>query len=323
MSKYVLKYEEKIEDFKFDKIIFPYFPSRADIIKPIGDISLSKFIQAHKEPKESMIKVFEAIEDAAIKGDKKLKDNLKQTKLFYFTPSVVLKERNYSSIESFTGLLVAEYDGLSSSYAEKLKRQIFEKFKSCILAYTSPSKSGCKFIFKIPIVTSVEEYKEYYFGLSFYLSQIKGFDTSNQNPTLPLFLSYDKDMLVRCEDEIETWILKGINLDSVYNKKNTSEIDKVDNPTDSDRKRIFRIVDSVFEKIEEEQKGHEYVRNVAYTLGGYVGCGYLTEDEAIDYMNFKITGSSYCNSRQDYYKTSVTSIRKGQSLPLLLETYKN
>src|SRR5690606_14641702 len=152
---------------------------------------------------------FKAIQQATESGDKALKDKLKQTKLTYFTPSVDVSERRYENIKSFTGVMVMEYDEIGEKKAEKLKRKISKRFKSCICAYLSPSKSGCKFLFKIPIVNSVEEYKEYFYGLASYLEQIEGFDSSNQSCVLPLFISYDLDMLIRSEEELETWILKG------------------------------------------------------------------------------------------------------------------
>lgn len=317
-KKFFVKEEEKINDgFSYSSCLFPYFPSRADIIEPLGTISLSQFLKAHKEPKQSTLETFKAIEEATERGDKKTKDKIKQTKLTYFTPSTCLTERNYNSITSFTGLMVMEYDKLGHEKAGKLKHQIFKRFKSCICAYFSPSRQGCKFLFRIPIVNNVEEYKEYFYGLASYLEQIDGFDSSSKSCVLPLFLSHDKDMLIRDEEELETWILKGIYPNSI-DKKEFSGI-KVDNVSEEDLRHIYAIINKRFEKIDEEGVGHNHVITTSLICGGWVGAGYISEQEVVDYLTDKITNSTYCAGRSDYYKTMRRFVSEGILRPLLLQ----
>lgn len=320
-KKFYLREEEFIEDgFTYSSCLFPYFPSRADIIEPLGTISLEYFLDAHKNPKEKVLNTFKQIEEASSKGNKKLKDELKQTKLSYFTPSTCLSKRNYEGITCFTGIMVMEYDKLGLEEAIKLKRKIFKRFKSCICAYLSPSKTGCKFLFKIPKVNSVDEYKEYFYGLASYLDNIEGFDSSSQNPTLPLFLSYDFDMLIRTEDELQTWVLRGYNPNSIENKEYSEE--KAENISEKDRRFIFNLINKKFREIDETEVGHKNVVNLSLIIGGYCGAGYLSEQEAIDYIAEKITESSHCNGRKDYYKTCERFIKEGMSRPLILKLEK-
>lgn len=318
-KSFYLKEEEKIDDgFSYSHCLFPYFPSRADIIEPLGTISLEYFLNAHKNPKEKMLETFKQIEEATKNGDKKLKDKLKQTKLTYFTPSVCLTKRNYDSITSFTGVMVMEYDKLGEEDAKKIKRKIFNRFKSCICAYMSPSGSGCKFLFKIPVVNSVEEYKEYFYGLASYLEKIDGFDISNQSCVLPLFISYDLEMLIRPEEELETWILRGRYPSSLENKEYSDT--KAENVSDEDRRMIFNVINKKFREIDEDAcDGHNRVRSISLWSGGVVGAGYVSEEEIIDYIHDKITNSSYCNGRKDYYRTSSHFVREGMLKPILLK----
>lgn len=317
-KKFYLKEEEKIDDgFNYSSVLFPYFPSRADIIEPLGTVSLEYFLNAHKNPKEKMLETFKQIEEATKNGDKKLKDKLKQTKLTYFTPSVCLTKRNYDSITSFTGVMVMEYDKLGEEDAQKLKKKIFKRFKSCICAYISPSGSGCKFLFKIPVVDTVAQYKEYFYGLASYLEKIDGFDTSNQSCVLPLFISYDLDMLIRPQEELETWILKGVYPNSTEGKE-YSDV-KADDVSEDDRRMIFNVINKRFREIDEDGcDGHNRVRNISHWCGGLVASGYVSEQEVIDYIHDKITNSTYCNGRKDYYRTSSHFVREGMAKPFLL-----
>lgn len=317
-KKFFVKEEEKINDgFSYSSCYFPYFPSRADIIDPLGMITLAQFLKAHKEPKQSTLETFKAIEEATERGDKKTKDKIKQTKLTYFTPSTCLTKRNYESITCFTGIIVMEYDKLGYEKANKLKNQIFKRFKSCICAYFSPSRTGCKFLFRTMKVNSVEEYKEYFYGLASYLEQIEGFDSSSKSPVLPLFLSYDKDMLIRDESELETWVLKGTYPTSIDNRE-FSDV-KVENVSEEDLRHIYAIIDKRFKKIDEQQAGHNLVITTSLLCGGWVGAGYISEQEIVDYLTDKITNSVYCAGRSDYYKTMRRFVSDGILRPLLLQ----
>lgn len=317
-KKFYIKEEDKIDDgFSYSSCLFPYFPSRADIVKPLGLVSLERFLKSHKEPKADILETFKLIEGATLRQDKKLKDSLKQTKLTYFTPSVQVSERRYENVESFTGVMVMEYDKLGEENAEKLKRKIFKRFKSCICAYLSPSKSGCKFLFKIPIVNSVEEYKEYFYGLASYLEQIEGFDSSSQSCVLPLFISYDLDMLIREENELETWILKGSYPTSIDNSECSDFV--AEDVTEEDRRYVFNIVNKWFRKIDEEQEGHRNIISIGLLCGGYASAGYVSEQEIIEYLEEKISNSEYCAGRQDYFRTIRWAVTNGKDRSIKLD----
>lgn len=307
--------KEDKKNFKYSLISFPYFPSRVDATVPLGRVSLKRFLESHKTPSEKIIKVFDSIEEASKAGDEKLKSELKQNNLFYFTPTVNLKYRNYDSIESFNPLMVAEYDKVGEERAEWMKRAIFERFDSCVCAYLSPSRNGVKFLFRIPIVRTVDEYKEYFYGLSFYLSRLQGFDTINANPTQPLFISYDSDILIRPEQEVQEWTTRGFKLNSF--KKFDVEFTQVE-ATEEERARVFYNIRTAIEKIEDN--GHFQVLSAATSLGGFVAAGYVSFEEAEEFIHELIEENEYLQKgTKGYKRTASEMIQRGLSSPLFLD----
>src|SRR5699024_120477 len=122
------------------------------------NMSLKTFIDNIINPTDKLKNSFEKIALAGKNGDLKTKNDLKQQELFFVTPTVKVKKvRNYDSIIGFLPFMVVEYDKIK--YPELMRDYIFNTFKSCIFAFCSPSKTGAKFIFRIPIVKSVEQYK--------------------------------------------------------------------------------------------------------------------------------------------------------------------
>lgn len=194
------------------KIKFPYYHGNVKNTIPLGEVTLEQFIKGNKNPKPKIKEVFKQIEEATASGNLKLKSELKQNNLVFFNPCVQTdgKGRKYESIKNFTGLIPLDFDGLSKEMAVELKQHLFNDFKSCICSWISPSGFGTKALFRIPIVKSVEEFKSVGCGLGTIFEWYSGFDSSSiTNPILPLFLSWDPDMLVRDFEEAEEFKLRG------------------------------------------------------------------------------------------------------------------
>lgn len=299
----------------YEEIIFPYFPSRVNAVVPLGLVSLQQFLDSHRDPKPEIVEVFESIREATEAGNEKLKAELKQNSLYYFTPTVQLEYRNYESIQAFNPLLVAEYDKIGESRAERLKRAIFERFSSCVCAYLSPSRVGVKFIFRIPTVQAVEEYKEYFYGLAYYLSQVDGFDEINANPTQPLFISYDTDILIRPQEEVQEWKVRGYKTNSFQGYEGEH---KEVQASEEERARVFRNIQKAIEKIEDN--GHPQILSTATSLGGYVSAGYVSFEEAEDYIHELIEQNEYLSKGiKGYQKTASQMIQRGMNSPLYLD----
>ena len=55
----------------------PYYIGGITKTSSSGTVSLEQFVNSQLEPKDSIVSLFESIEDASKKGDKKLKGQLK------------------------------------------------------------------------------------------------------------------------------------------------------------------------------------------------------------------------------------------------------
>ena len=295
---------------------FQYFPARVYETKPLGTLKLKELLYAIKNPKPQIQEVFKQIQKATEQKDDQLKSKLKTENLYYFTPSVILdgKGRSYENVESYTELMVVEFDKID--FSEELKYYLFNKLNSVVAAFSSPSKAGLKLIVKIPKPKDTKEYKEYFCGLAYYLDQIEGFDTANYNPLLPMFLSWDSDILIR--DNPKTWNIKGEKINT-FKPLSQSELDAIPetNISEKDTESVRRIVRSMFAKITDN--GHKQVISISLVLGGYVAAGYISNYEAESLLEDCINDTPYLRkSLNTYKKTSNRFLVEGQKSPLYL-----
>jgi hypothetical protein len=230
-----------------------------------------------------------------------------KSKLYSFTPCVYVNgPRKYSNIQHWTGLLVLDFDHLASDVAVEFKEYLFNEYKYIITAWLSASRHGVRALVKIPVCTSVDEFKQYYAGIERHLNCYNGFDTAPKNCILPMFISYDADILHR--NDAQTWSTKHIEIVRPATKQyiiddKTSTIERII------AKKINVIVDN----------GHPQLRAAAYLMGGYVGAGYIDQQHAIDAMQQMIDGNGYLSQKASIYKqTSKEMINKGTTQPTYL-----
>ncbi len=296
--------------------VFQFYPSNVKITKPLGIVTLSQFIEANQNPKDSIKELFKKIQVA----EEKEKQMLKQ-QLFYFTPCVATDGlgRSYSNIKTFTGLLCLEFDKIPK-FAIELRDWVFNNFEECVCAYISPSGKGVKTLWKIPIVENVDSFKEYFYGLSYKFSRIVGFDPSSQNPILPLYLSWDKDLRYRAYSETKTWNTRGGKINKF--KPFEGNIEPLKTVLLEDIDEIYSRIDKTFVKIDREQTAHFLLRGLSLWVGGLCGYGYLTINDVYDYMCEKIEISSYTKKNIEGYKKTVFDfLNRGYNSPIKLEEY--
>ena len=287
---------------------FSYFPANVHIVKPSGTVNLNQFYRAISNPNKKMKEVLSQIRKASETGDIPLKQKLKEH-LFYFTPAVKIKNRrSYSDIEYFTGILPLDFDKIDN--APEFKEFIFNDHSFVMSAWLSASGKGVRALVKIPIVKTVNEFKEYFSGLERIepgnFRQFVGFDGITKNPTQPVFLSYDPNILIR--EDAEIWDIPYVE----YEKP--KPIIKLNHASASyferkAQKSISRITN----------EGHYILRATAYMLGGYVGSGALDQFEAQNIINNCIDNHSYLSKKSEIYKkTAITMINKGSQKPLAI-----
>jgi len=295
-------------------IEFQYYPARVESKKPLGTVTLFEMLKANKEPNYNIKEVFRRIAEAEKNGDLKEKAKLKQENLYYFTPCVYSNGlgRKYTDIVFFTGLMVLDFDHIEN--ATEFKYFLFNKYECIIAAIISPSKKGVKFLVRIPDeIYTTDEFKAYFYGMACELQNYKGFDGTGQNCILPLFLSYDPDLLFRENPTI--WTKKGKKIDEF--KVSEVAAVKID-ATDHDKATVQKIIMSAVNKIVSE--GHPQIRAAAVTLGGYVATGYIDQIEAENFINSLIANNSYLRKGvAGYQKTAKSAIQLGMQSQLFLK----
>ena len=158
------------------------------------------------------------------------------------------------------------------------------------------------------------KYKEYWYGIAAEMEHIEGFDPITQNPTQPLFQSWDEDLLYRSDPT--TWTVKG--------KKNIPDPIPVDeellknlNPTDSDKYRVVEIIKTGMQNI--DAPGHFMLRALTFAVGGYVASGYIDKFEAESLVCALIESHHYLSKGvSGYQKTAKEMINKGMNQPIIL-----
>jgi len=291
-------------------IRFQYYSNKVKSPVPLGFTDLGSFIQSTRQPKN--LDAFLKIQDAVKVNDLELKGKLKQNLLYYFTPSVIVEGgRKYDNIKKFTGLLVLDFDKINN--AEELKKHLFNEYRYVVASYLSPSKKGVKAIVRIPEAKTIEEYKEYHYALEQTMENYDGYDGTTKNAVLPLFQSWDADILSRQNHDIFS--------DRLVNEAqfdySPSEIKKVE-VKNTDGIRVVAIFKKAIDNISGE--GHPQLRSACLILGGYVASGYVSLHEAEDLADFMIKTHPYLRQKKStYFGTAKWAIKQGMNRQLILE----
>jgi hypothetical protein len=287
---------------------FNYYESDIRKSEPLGSITLERFIDAISNPKPKFKDIFSRIYNAGKSGNLEEKNKLK-THLYSFTPCVFIEgKRRYSNIKNFTGLLVLDFDGLQENYCHEFKQFLFDQYPFIIACWLSASKCGVRALVKIPICNSVDEFKLYFNGISFYhMDQFNGFDHAPKNPVLPLFLSYDADLLFRpFAEEFSTKYspVAPLPIQQYFSSANPTAVEK--------------IITSSINKI--TGNGHPQLRAASFALGGYVGAGYIDYQNAENLITNLIHHNGYLSKKpKTYIRTAKEMILKGATKPLYLK----
>ena len=294
-----------------DSVSFQFFPAKIWEAQPLGELTLRQFLEVHKTPKQSTVDIIEQIKIAAKNGDLKLKDSLKQNNLYSFIPSVKLDGggRGLINIVDYNPVMLVEFDKID--HAKELKERLFNNLKSVIAAWISPSGRGLKVLVRIRKPKSVEEYKEYFCGLAYYLSQYEGFDGVNYNIVLPTFLSYDREILIR--EDAEEWTQRGGKINSFKVYEGDFEV-----PEDIDDEYTQKVINKVTFLINRiEDNGHTQLLSISTLLGGWVGFKLISLEKADALICDLIQSNNYLSKNiKGYCKTAREMIRRGALSPI-------
>jgi hypothetical protein len=294
-----------------DTVSFQFFPARIWEATPLGTLTLRQFLDVHKNPKESTVEVIKLIKEAAENNDLKRKDYLKQNNLYSFVPSVILdgEGRGLVNIIDYNPIMVVEFDKID--HAKELKERLFNNLKSVVGAWISPSGRGLKLMIRIPKPTSVEVYKQYYCGLAYYMSQYEGFDGVNFNIVLPLFLSYDKEILVR--EDAEEWTQRGGKIDA-FDANAPIDFEIPEDIDEELEKEVVNSIDFLVDRIVDN--AHPQLLGIAFLVGGWSAGNYIGEELAYDTLIIAVERNNYMNKNLRGYKaTAKQMFLKGLNHP--------
>ena len=291
-----------------------------------GSIGLNQLVKRIKNPTDQVKLLIEQIREATKSGDSERKAMLKE-QLYCFTPCAWIPEgktRKYENIGGFTGMAHLDFDKID--YAPALKEWLFKDNDFIICAFISPSGRGVKALARIPVVNSVDEYKEHFLSLEQYFEDlgIDCFDHAPYNAILPLFLSFDSKILYRREPALYAGKLP---LNDVSSYENLSKSRPEYTIPEGDRygtagyyKKI--TIDIFLRKIDEitSEPGHPRMRDACLVLGSRAGAGYLTKAEAESIASRAIQANSYLSRKgkyglETYIRTSIWAINRGYQNP--------
>ncbi len=291
---------------------FSYFSGDIKNSLSLGNVSLDYFIKAHLYPKTKVRLLLEKIQEASKLGLKDEKARLK-TQLYSFTPAVIIKKgaaRKYDNIESFTGFAQLDFDKIETTdLAVSLKEHLFHSYPEIICSYLSPSGLGVKCLISIKKSESIEDYKATMKSIASEMQDIDYFDPVTKNAVLPLFISYDVNLLYR--KKYSTWTKQDFSKPS-YDHLNT--VPKNEMPDDRAKARVLKILERDFSQIFSD--GHPQVRSSALKLGSRVGAGYIDRIEAEQWITNLIRLNSYLQKGvKGYIDTAMWGIREGSKNP--------
>ncbi|MFV0377282.1 MAG: BT4734/BF3469 family protein [Mangrovibacterium sp.] len=287
---------------------FQYYSGNINDASPKRFVSLSTLIEKIRLPQQQTRDLLQRIEQARKEGNEVLKRELKQH-LPAFTPCAVVKDwRCYKNIQSFTGLLVLDFDKVEN--AADLKHHVFDSYEWIIAAWLSPSGNGFKAVCSIPIVQDVDDFKRYFRGIQKAVEDegIPGLDPVGQNPVQLLFFGSDADILRRSNFA---------TFREPLSKPTAKPADKpvfVATGATRQGKAIQTWYNNAISRIYDN--GHPQVVRHSSLLGGFVASGYLSRYEAETIASEAISHNVYL--RKDpkcYIKTAIQQIEWGMSRP--------
>jgi len=290
-----------------------YYTGNIKSTIPRGETTIERLLYGIKKPKPHILAQLNRLKEAKTLEQKtEIKHNL-----FYFTPAVVIAKgmpRKYDNIQEFSGFLPLDFDIKTEpeEYSKDFKNALFDTYPYIYAAWLSSSGRGVRALVKITTPTCIAEYTLKFNAIELEMKAYKGFDSATKNAVLPLFISHDPEILIRPQEETETYT------DSYLPPKPKPKpyIPAVKVP---EKKRFFSIISSAFNKIFDN--GHPQLRAACAVAGGFVGAGYIGELEALSHIESLIRSNPYLSQFgeakiQTYLKTAQDMVRKGAQSPL-------
>ncbi len=303
-------------------MMFSYYSGNILESKSIGLLGVDKFIDAHKNPKTKTRILIEKIKLASELGFQDEKSRLKK-QLFSFTPRVLVpigKKRLYDNIKEFTGLMQLDFDKFDSeSLARDFKTYLFDNYEETLCCYMSPSRLGVKALMRIKTPSTIEQYKAIHYAVSKEFDNVPQFDKATKNPILPLFISYDEDILYREIDNCSLWT------DENWSEQQALKEQEFDVEQSSGTKLELKVINSTKQHIREiVDNGHPQVRRAGLILGSRISAGYISRHVAEGLIRDLIRENTYLSKgTRGYILTAEWGIKQGLKNPRYYDDDRN
>jgi len=301
--------------------LIPYYSGNIEWSKCIGHVTYETFINIHKHPTERTLALLVLVNAASVKGDKKLKAELKKG-LFAFTPSVIIGlgvKRRYVNLTGFTQFKQLDFDKIPDiESAIAFKNHLFEDTPQILCVYLSPSSLGVKCLLKTVRPQDIEQFRAQHKAIETYFSAYEDFfDNAVKNAILPLFLSADTAILHRDFNSTPEWTEEDWSK-TEYVNLNTAPKDYSN--TYSDRQKQYYLDKTIrlfTEKIRAiGADGHPQMRTACLILGSRCGAGYIDRMDAENLAEYEIQGNQYLQKDvKNYISTSKWAINQGMNNP--------
>lgn len=273
-----------------------------------GTLSLAVWVDRINRPKNKTVDLVRRIRT---EPNETHRANLKN-QLPSVTPAVhffIGDRRRYENIRSFTGIMMLDFDKIK--YAAEMRDYLFHEYPYIIASWLSSSGKGCRAVVRVPVCKTTDDFKLRFKALSNIMNQYEGFDRAPQNAVLPLYYSIDAE------------IKHDLDREYVFNEIAPPEpiIERraVDWRMPSERHKKWAVENTIKSIDKINDNGHPQLRGASFALGGYVGAGYIGEQEAVGLMDQLIETNNYLSKKHRVYKeTARTMIKQGQSKPLTI-----
>jgi hypothetical protein len=295
-------------------IQFPYYSGNIKLTNVLGHVSLERFIQSIKSPKQNMLELFNQI---SLEQDKAKRRELKWG-LYSFTPSVMIdkgKKRRLDNVVYFNPVIQIDIDNLdSTNEAIRVKEELFD-FDWCLTAFLSPSKKGVKGLMLVNQATSLLQFKAIYKSLLKNFERFKGLDFATKNAVLPLFLSYDKDILYRDIGDCAVYVDEDWSVDSGLSPTTSTTTIIYNKSEDRLKNRVLSNAQFSVENI--VNNGHPQIMRAALIMGSRIAAGYIDQSTGTNHIVNLMQNNSYLKKNvKGYEKTILWGIEKGMANPI-------
>jgi len=295
-------------------IQFPYYSGNIKLTNVLGHVSLERFIQSIKSPNKNMLELFNQI---SLEHDKTKRRELKWG-LYSFTPSVMIdkgKKRRLDNVVDFNPIIQIDIDNLDSvDEAIRVRGELFN-FDWCLTAFLSPSKKGVKGLMLVNKATSLLQFKAIYKSLLKNFEHFKGLDFATKNAVLPLFLSYDKDILCRDIGDCAVYTDEDWSVDNGLIPTTSTTTTIYDKSEDRLKNRVLSNARYSVENIIDN--GHPQIMRAALIMGSRIAAGYIDQQTGTYHIINLMQNNSYLKKNvKGYEKTILWGIEKGMINPI-------